>query len=130
VFLAQTLRLFAPDVRVLILKVQQYPKLEAGIGNRHFYPVVPSLLLGVRKSLVFVYVTNAPHFVISQVVVSAFLGCLPCVLFRFDGSFDDPLGISPRMVDLQWDIPLALDAAEIARLRDRSLADDQKTAIR
>jgi hypothetical protein len=84
---AQMLDGVSIDECTLFLKVQNNPKLEARIRNRSVYIVVPSLLLGLGKERVLVYVENAPSLVVFKILVLSAPCILCCAILCLDGSF-------------------------------------------
>ena len=85
---AQSLNLAPLDMTALILKMQQRPKLEAGIRNGDADTIVAGLLLSFGQEGVFIHIENGPDNVVLQILILGTFGILFCVFLEIDGSLD------------------------------------------
>jgi hypothetical protein len=111
---------------VLILKVQQHPKLETRIRDRDLYAIVAGLLLCFREERVNVNVKNASDCVVLQILIFSLLRGLFGSPLKLGRSLDQRLWRSARL-DLQLNktSDLVPEVVEVVALGYFTFADDQ-----
>src|SRR5271170_1609803 len=118
------------DVSALILKMQQCPKLEAGIRNRDVYAIMARLLLSLGQERMFINVENAPDSIVLQIVILTALGIPVCSFLEIDGPFDQRLWRSARL-DLQLNKTFCLvsKVIEVVSLGHLAFTNDQDSSL-
>jgi len=119
---------FAFEIRRVILKMEEGPELEAGIGDRQADSMVARLLASVGKVGMLVHIEHAPDLVIGQELVPLALRVALSVPFPSGRPLDQSLGNAAFVIDLDDDQRIAEGCPqilEVSSLRDASFADDQ-----
>jgi hypothetical protein len=115
-------------MRLLVLKMEQCPKLKAGIGNSQFDFVVPGLLYGIGNKGMLVDIKYAPYLIVAEKRV---LPRLPSrLLLHLNSSFHHGLRRSGRN-DFKFDLSSlrAAQFVEVSRLSLAPLTHDQNSRI-